>query len=96
MASALPLWKACGPVALPLLLLSVALFTVGFDRDGGGGQLASADTLDGDIAAALAAAASSGAALATAQLLPRLGRAVPMASAAWGIQILGRCPRPTD
>ena len=32
MASPLPLWKACGPVALPLLLLSVALFTVGFDR----------------------------------------------------------------
>jgi len=32
MASVLPLWKACGPVALPLLLLSVAVFTVGFDR----------------------------------------------------------------
>ena len=32
MASALPLWKACGPVALPLLLLSVAVFTVAFDR----------------------------------------------------------------
>lgn len=26
------LWRACGPVALPLLLLSVAVFTVGFDR----------------------------------------------------------------
>lgn len=32
MASALPLWKACGPVALPLLLLSLAVFTVAFDR----------------------------------------------------------------
>jgi biopolymer transport protein ExbB len=32
MASALSLWKACGPVALPLLLLSVAVFTVAFDR----------------------------------------------------------------
>jgi len=32
MASFLMLWKACGPVALPLLLLSVAVFTVGFDR----------------------------------------------------------------
>lgn len=32
MASALLLWNACGPVALPLLLLSVAVFTVGFDR----------------------------------------------------------------
>lgn len=26
------LWNACGPVALPLLLLSVAVFTVAFDR----------------------------------------------------------------
>jgi len=26
------IWKACGPVALPLLLLSVAVFTVAFDR----------------------------------------------------------------
>ena len=26
------LWRGCGPVALPLLLLSVAVFTVGFDR----------------------------------------------------------------
>ena len=26
------IWKACGPVALPLLLLSVAVLTVGFDR----------------------------------------------------------------
>ena len=26
------LWGACGPVALPLLLVSVAVFTVGFDR----------------------------------------------------------------
>ena len=32
MASFLSLWKACGPVAVPLLLLSVAVFTVGFDR----------------------------------------------------------------
>lgn len=32
MASFLSLWKACGPVALPLLVLSVAVFTVGFDR----------------------------------------------------------------
>lgn len=32
MASELSLWKACGPVALPLLLLSVAVFTVAFDR----------------------------------------------------------------
>jgi biopolymer transport protein ExbB len=26
------IWKACGPVALPLLLLSVAVLTVAFDR----------------------------------------------------------------
>lgn len=26
------IWKACGPVALPLLVLSVAVFTVAFDR----------------------------------------------------------------
>jgi biopolymer transport protein ExbB len=26
------IWKACGPVAIPLLLLSVAVFTVAFDR----------------------------------------------------------------
>ena len=32
MASPLSLWKACGPVALPLLLLSVAVFTVAFER----------------------------------------------------------------
>ena len=32
MASFLSLWKACGPVAVPLLVLSVAVFTVGFDR----------------------------------------------------------------
>ena len=32
MASALSLWRACGPVALPLLLLSLAVFTVAFDR----------------------------------------------------------------
>jgi biopolymer transport protein ExbB len=32
MGSALSLWKACGPVALPLLLLSLAVLTVGFER----------------------------------------------------------------
>ena len=32
MASALSLGKACGPVALPLLALSLAVFTIGFDR----------------------------------------------------------------
>ena len=32
MGSALSLWKACGPVALPLLLLSLAVFTVVFER----------------------------------------------------------------
>ena len=32
MASALSLGKACGPVALPLLVLSLAVFTIGFDR----------------------------------------------------------------
>lgn len=32
MAFFLSLWKACGPVAVPLLVLSVAVFTVGFDR----------------------------------------------------------------
>lgn len=26
------IWRACGPVALPLLLISVAVFTVAFDR----------------------------------------------------------------
>ena len=26
------IWKACGPVALPLLLISVAVITVAFDR----------------------------------------------------------------
>ncbi|CAK6694301.1 hypothetical protein OGCDGJMD_01605 [Cyanobium usitatum str. Tous] len=30
MASFLSLWKACGPVVVPLLVLSVAVFTVGF------------------------------------------------------------------
>lgn len=34
MASGPSLWKACGPVALPLLLLSLAVFTVGFERCG--------------------------------------------------------------
>jgi hypothetical protein len=34
MAAALSLWKACGPAALPLLLLSLAVFTVGFERCG--------------------------------------------------------------
>ena len=34
MAAALSLWKASGPVALPLLLLSLAVFTVGFERCG--------------------------------------------------------------
>jgi biopolymer transport protein ExbB len=34
MGSALSLWKACGPVALPLLLLSLAVLTVGFERCG--------------------------------------------------------------
>jgi biopolymer transport protein ExbB/TolQ len=32
MASGPSLWKACGPVALPLLLLSLAVLTVGFER----------------------------------------------------------------
>lgn len=32
MASALSLWKICGPVALPLFVLSLAVFTVAFDR----------------------------------------------------------------
>jgi hypothetical protein len=34
MAAALSVWKASGPVALPLLLLSLAVFTVGFERCG--------------------------------------------------------------
>jgi biopolymer transport protein ExbB len=34
MAAALSVWNACGPVALPLLLLSLAVFTVGFERCG--------------------------------------------------------------
>ena len=34
MGSALALWSACGPVALPLLLLSLAACTVGFERSG--------------------------------------------------------------
>jgi biopolymer transport protein ExbB len=34
MAAALSLWKANGPVALPLLLLSLAVLTVGFERCG--------------------------------------------------------------
>jgi biopolymer transport protein ExbB len=32
MASGASLWTACGPVALPLLLLSLAVFTVAFER----------------------------------------------------------------
>lgn len=32
MGTALSLWKACGPVALPLLLLSLAVLTVAFER----------------------------------------------------------------
>jgi biopolymer transport protein ExbB/TolQ len=32
MGAALSLWRACGPVALPLLLLSLAVFTVAFER----------------------------------------------------------------
>lgn len=32
MASGPSLWTACGPVALPLLLLSLAVFTVAFER----------------------------------------------------------------
>lgn len=32
MASVLALWKACGPVALPLLLVSLAVFSIGFER----------------------------------------------------------------
>jgi hypothetical protein len=32
MASGPSLWTACGPVALPLLLLSLAVFTVAFVR----------------------------------------------------------------
>ena len=32
MAAALSMWKACGPVALPLLVLSLAVLTVGFER----------------------------------------------------------------
>ena len=31
-AMGLSIWKACGPVALPLLLLSIAVFTVLFER----------------------------------------------------------------
>jgi biopolymer transport protein ExbB len=29
---AMAAWKACGPVAVPLLLLSLGLFTIGFER----------------------------------------------------------------